>query len=251
MKFAVALILAVGVVASSGSAVPYNNRSHRIVGGVEATPHEIPSILNLGYHSCGATLIHPQWALTAAHCGSIGQLVGGDHVINRAEGTEQKIRVVQRFEHPDYQSPGGFSNDAALLKLETPFELNQYVQVAKLPPRNFQPTGDALVAGWGTNEYGYLPNELHKVIVPLVSNDACIGAYGGSVDDSMICAGIANKDSCQGDSGGPMFCDSPNGRVHCGIVSWGRGCGLAGYPGVYARTSHFLDWIEQTTGIQV
>jgi trypsin len=215
------------------------------VGGVEADKHEFPSILNLGYHSCGAALIHPKWALTAAHCIPINQLVGGDHIINENEGTEQRIPVTRSIPHPRYQNPGSFSNDAALLELSRPFQLNEYVQLAKLAPRNFEAFGDAVVAGWGTTETGRLPDELHKVTVPLVDNAACEGSYGGQIDGSMICAGIAGKDSCQGDSGGPMFCNSTEGMVHCGIVSWGRGCGLAGYPGVYARTSEFHDFINQ------
>lgn len=60
----------------------------------------------------------------------------------------------------------------------------------------------------------------------------------------MICAGEEGKDSCQGDSGGPMTCA---GGVHCGIVSWGRGCALAGYPGVYTQTSYFADFITDNT----
>lgn len=59
----------------------------------------------------------------------------------------------------------------------------------------------------------------------------------------MICAGEKGKDSCQGDSGGPMV-DSAGKQV--GVVSWGIGCALAGYPGVYARVSTYADWISST-----
>ena len=43
----------------------------RIVGGNEATPNSWPWQLSLrhrGFHNCGASLINPQWAVTAAHC---------------------------------------------------------------------------------------------------------------------------------------------------------------------------------------
>ena len=28
------------------------------------------------------------------------------------------------------------------------------------------------------------------------------------------------------------------------VVSWGRGCALAGYPGVYAQASTYVDWCQ-------
>ena len=47
------------------------------------------------------------------------------------------------------------------------------------------------------------------------------------------------------DSGGPM---TFNNNIHIGIVSWGRGCALKGYPGVYAQTDAFLDFISENSG---
>ena len=83
-------------------------------------------------------------------------------------------------------------------------------------------------------------------------------------------------DSCQGDSGGPLFLLPLDGNVtearQIGIVSWGRGCAISAFPGmfhslklpklclmlymcahaqfylcnctgVYTQVSYFLDWI--------
>lgn len=49
-------------------------------------------------------------------------------------------------------------------------------------------------------------------------------------------------DACQGDSGGPLMCNNTLG----GIVSYGVGCAIANYPGVYANVSYFHSWLVQT-----
>ena len=61
----------------------------------------------------------------------------------------------------------------------------------------------------------------------------------------MVCAAyeVGGKDSCQGDSGGPIV-DASTG-VLVGAVSWGTGCALAGFPGVYARVGSMRDFIDQ------
>ena len=53
-----------------------------------------------------------------------------------------------------------------------------------------------------------------------------------------------------GDSGGPFVVplndDSSNQRYQlAGIVSWGIGCAKTGLPGVYAKVSNYIDWIEE------
>jgi len=49
----------------------------------------------------------------------------------------------------------------------------------------------------------------------------------------------------QGDSGGPlvMLVNESTWYV-VGITSYGNGCGLASYPGVYTRVSSFETWIN-------
>ena len=55
----------------------------------------------------------------------------------------------------------------------------------------------------------------------------------------------------QGDSGGPMAIVSPD-EIYtlAGVVSFGKGCALAGYPGVYARVSGesaVTEWLHLTS----
>lgn len=50
--------------------------------------------------------------------------------------------------------------------------------------------------------------------------------------------------SLKGDSGGPLV-SKQNGRwILGGVVSFGQGCALADFPGVYARVSEYQAWIN-------
>lgn len=48
----------------------------------------------------------------------------------------------------------------------------------------------------------------------------------------------------QGDSGGPLMTKSNTQWVQGGVVSFGTGCGLRGFPGVYTRVSMYESWIK-------
>lgn len=83
-----------------------------------------------------------------------------------------------------------------------------------------------------------------------MEHETCNGAsvYNGwlsGFERTMLCAGFleGQQDACQGDSGGPLMCVEDGQPVLRGIVSWGVGCARPNAPGIYARTSNYVDWI--------
>ena len=63
----------------------------------------------------------------------------------------------------------------------------------------------------------------------------------------MLCAGywVGKTDTCVGDSGGPLVCIDSDLQPHvAGIISWGKGCAKAQYPGIYTRVGYYVDWIR-------
>ncbi|XP_058487290.1 trypsin-like isoform X1 [Solea solea] len=227
----------------------------RIIGGFTATPdlNYIVSLQNInGQHFCGGSLVHRYWVLTAAHC-NIGaenmMIVAGDYSLNIFEGYEQYAKPQRLITHPLYNKSSN-NADIMLIKLRVPMLMNRYLSLSHLPR---QGTGVAeghlcQVSGWGYSslDEGQTSFTLQTVTVPIISNARCNGSesYNGNITANMICAGFmtGGKDACKGDSGGPLVC---GGRAY-GIVSWGTGCGDAGFPGVYTAVSNFRRWIDQT-----
>ncbi|EPQ04201.1 Mastin [Myotis brandtii] len=88
------------------------------------------------------------------------------------------------------------------------------------------------------------PYNLQEVEVPIVANEICQQQYGYVIQDDLLCAGSWGRGTCNGDSGGPLVCKWRETWVQVGVVSWGKGCGLTNFPGVYARVTSFLPWIR-------
>ncbi|KAF7660497.1 hypothetical protein LDENG_00281480 [Lucifuga dentata] len=134
--------------------------------------------------------------------------------------------------------------------LQEPVLLNSYVSIALLPRQNTSIAEGRVcrVSGWGftSSSGGQLPSSLRTVKLPIISTKKCNSSqsFNGNITANMICAGYSTggKDACQGDSGGPLICE---GRIY-GLVSWGRGCADARYPGVYTAVSNFRKWIDNT-----
>jgi len=192
--------------------------------------------------------------LTAAHCtqDTVGRVAVGMHVVAdvNTDPCVSLHEVAEILNHEDYVSVST-GNDVSLLKLATP--VTGYAPIDLLDgPGMDTPFQEHLamltVAGWGTMSSGGVSSpEAMEVDVPVVQNEDCNVDYSGQIDDTMICAGDTvngGEDACQGDSGGPLFgIDADGNYVLTGIVSWGSGCADANFPGVYARVSHFDEWV--------
>ncbi|XP_053547786.1 trypsin [Bombina bombina] len=228
------------------AAFPFDD--DKIVGGYTCPQNSVSYqvSLNSGYHFCGGSLINDLWVVSAAHCyKSRIQVRLGEHNIEVQEGTEQFIDSAKIIRHPNYNSYL-LDNDIMLIKLSEPARLSGRIQSISLPTQCADAGTMCLISGWGntlSSGVNY-PDLLQCLDAPILTDKECRDSYPGQITSNMICVGYleGGKDSCQGDSGGPVVC---NGELQ-GVVSWGIGCALSGYPGVYTKVCNYVSWIEET-----
>ncbi|KAM3872116.1 trypsin-3 [Diretmus argenteus] len=237
-------------ISSYSTSISHETFAVRIIGGQEVVPYSIKYQASLQYetgqHYCGATLVHRQWVVSAAHCwrpSALMRVVLSEHSLAQEEGFEQVFNVSKIFVyHYNYKS---FNNDIMVIRLDQPARLNANVQPARLPDQNTPPLSydnTCTVSGWGVTQiYSYvLSPVLRAVDVQIIPY--CYYYYWGRITNNMLCAGsrFGGKDSCQGDSGGPLIC---NGYFE-GIVSWGISCANPYFPGVYTKVRNYAKWIN-------
>ncbi|KAM4531410.1 trypsin-like [Odontesthes bonariensis] len=236
---------------------PLNTKADtRIVGGEDAPAGSWPwqASLHSGSHFCGGSLINNRWILTAAHCFPSTSTSGLRIYLGR--DTQQSLNpnevsrsVSEIIKHPNYNEETN-DNDIALLRLSATVTFTNYIRPVCLAAEGsvFSDGQNSWVTGWGNTRDGVSlpsPQRLQEVNVPVVSNTRCNAAYG-TITGNMICAGLTKggKDSCQGDSGGPLVSLNDTRWIQSGVVSFGKGCAQAGFPGVYARVSEYQSWIN-------
>ncbi len=223
----------------------------------------------------------PRWVITAAHClydnvpGSppltMNRLKVRTATLDRTGShLSEDIELKAVIEHPHYNKTT-LENDIALLLLESPKKDRETSLRGSigLPRENElgwinEPYLQLYALGWGATEATKAGSEkLLQVRIPRFDDDLCRKNYkkiGADVLDGMICAGYARGefDSCQGDSGGSLVFRPYSGgkQIHhkqlldqavlAGVVSWGEGCALKSFPGIYSSITYYQRWLEKS-----
>ncbi|EDW35581.1 GL17142 [Drosophila persimilis] len=220
----------------------------RIVGGSATTISSFPwqiSLQRSGSHSCGGSVYSANIIVTAAHC---LQSVSASTLQVRAGSTYWSsggtaVKVASFKNHEGYNA-NTMVNDIAVIRLSSSLGFSSTIKAIGLASSAPGNGAAASVSGWGTQSSGSssIPTTLQYVNVNIVGQSQCASSsysYGSQIKSSMICAASSGKDACQGDSGGPLV----SGGVLVGVVSWGYGCALSNYPGVYADVAALRSWV--------
>ncbi|CAF4799373.1 unnamed protein product [Pieris macdunnoughi] len=240
----------------------------RIYGGKYADLYEFPWMALIStfidsdsepQFTCGGSIIHSRYILTAAHCVFGKKLAGvrvGEFNIEKidctldnsiCEDSVQNFSIEECIPHERYLSNGEKkrpSFDIALVRLdgEIDFSPDNVAPICLPLHKEFRESNlldeEAVVAGWGAIETGTRSIELLKVTIKIHNDASCQRI------NNTICAGTRGRDSCNADSGGPLMIQHPESSryVQYGIVSFGNtDCGTGS--AVYTDVRKYIDWI--------
>lgn len=237
--------------------------SPRIVGGqnVEQLTDGMVSLQvwrnGVLYHFCGASVIAPQWLLTAAHCvNAETEDLNHDGVedlpleafyngvrLSESNDYARRVAISRILIHPQFNAQR-LTDDIALLYLAHPINSVVNTLGAGSLSQFRYGVSSFKALGWGAdNEAGdHYPNQLKQVNL---LHQPC--PYSG-ISGSIFCAGGEPlEDTCFGDSGGPVLFKTEAGVQQFGIVSFGAAdaCGLKGLPAAFTFVPDYRTWVAE------
>jgi len=235
-------------------------------------------------HRCGGAFIGGNWVVTAAHCVILPcpkqPCPARDQFLQRRgvrlgtlniDGGGRTYRIERAVIDARYDGKKKIY-DMALLKI-VPDRKPGRLDFAPVPIRilGSKPTDLPLMrnpnlaaTGWGLT--GARPDGPKRVqvdragkpvnaaspVLKIVAlklkpqDGRCRQEYPEAMIPHVLCAGSnPGEDTCQGDSGGPLTRAEGNERVLVGLVSGGKGCAIAGMPGLYVNVTEYRTWIEE------
>ncbi len=209
---------------------------------------------------CVATVIHPRWALTAAHCAEETLL---DKTVE--EGLRYGVNVANRareidlvIKHPDYDQSSANDVDLALLRFHNESSIPQPVP---LQTENAELGRIVSLVGWGYFGIGTLGRQYNDGRMRRAQNRITVAErylrFGFDdprerSQEALPLEGVPGL----GDSGGPAFFEDSSQRILAGIaVGEIKGSdftedtqGKYGAVAIYERVSRHIDWIETVIG---
>jgi len=230
----------------------------RIVGGVEARPHQFPWQVGLFFdgYFCGGSIISSKHILTAAHCAD--GVFHHEVVIGAHEIRDPSNKIIDAYSptvHPEWDSYN-LANDLAILELEEEID---FATEPNVGTNCLAQSGDfsgqmSLVSGWGRpSDSSSGISEVLRYVDDrrVLTQDECEN-YWGNLNEGVVCIDTTDGGgSCNGDSGGPLSIPGAT-YEQIGIVSFGSTLGCeSGAPAGFTEVTKYISWISSVTGMKL